>query len=61
MNPPKLPDAKTREPLTILQADYPASAATINKLLTVWRFSHSYLSFDGCNAAFRAHPEWRSV
>jgi len=35
-----------------------AFAAAVNLWLTQWRYEHGYLSFDGCKAAFKAHPEW---
>lgn len=36
------------------------TAQCVNKWLTIWRYAHGFLSFEGCNAAFRAHPEWRA-
>jgi hypothetical protein len=29
--------------------------------LTEWRFAHGFLSREGYDAAWRAHPEWRQV
>lgn len=37
------------------------SAVRFCKWFTVWRYSHGYLSFDGCEDAFSAHPEWRAA
>lgn len=54
--------AKTEAaPDTIPTLDSSASAAACNKWLTVWRYVHGYLSLDGCEGAFAAHPEWRSA
>lgn len=38
-----------------------ATAAACNKWLTVWQYCHGYLSRPGCEAAFRAHPEWEAL
>lgn len=42
------------------EPDY-TSQAEFAKWLTLWRYSHGYLSFEGCASAFRYHPEWRSA
>jgi hypothetical protein len=38
-----------------------ASPDSFVKWLTLWRYLHGYLSYEGCEAAFRAHSEWRSA
>jgi hypothetical protein len=34
------------------------STESFARWLTIWRYSHGYLSLAGYEAAFRAHPEW---
>jgi hypothetical protein len=41
------------------QEQFTASPASFVKWLTIGRYSHGFLSVDGCNAAFAAHPDWR--
>ena len=43
----------------LLQRDCIASPTGFAKWFTIWRYSHGYLSLEGCEAAFAAHPEWR--
>jgi hypothetical protein len=46
---------------TNLNCDSTASAASVNKWFTIWWYTRGFLSFDGCKAAFAAHPEWRAA
>ena len=41
--------------------DYTATVESCNKWLTMWRHNHGYLSREGCEAAFSAHPEWSAA
>ena len=41
--------------------NYTASVESCNKWLTIWRYTQGFLSFEGCEAAFDAHPDWRAA
>ena len=48
-------------PELLTNRDCNLSVEACNKWLTIWRFTRGHLSHKGCEASFKAHPEWRDA